>query len=85
MPWDSPFQSRGLRYSVLRVLPRMASVFGTDGREWEERKRKETIEVCSLLETSASSVGEKLSSSSEFSVPVPVPATGFLGEWGTRK
>lgn len=63
----------------------MASVFGTDGREWEERKRKETIEVCSLLETSASSFREKLSSSSEFSVPVPVPATGFLGEWGARK
>lgn len=84
MPWDSPFQSQGLSYSV-RVLPRMASVFGTDGREWEERKRKETIEVCSLLETSASSFREKLSSSSEFSVPVPVPATGFLGEWGARK
>lgn len=84
MPWDSPFQSWGLSYSV-RVLPRMASVFGTAGREWEERKRKETIEVCSLLETSASSFREKLSSSSEFSVPVPVPATGFLGEWGARK
>lgn len=63
----------------------MASAFGTDGREWEERKRKETIEVCSLLETSVSSVGEKVSSSSEFSIPVPVTAAGLLGEWGARK